>query len=297
MSQPHFVRPNQHHAFTLIELLVVISIISLLIALLLPALGKAREQSRAILCMSGLRQQGQAIHMYLNSNKESFMQGYSDSVFGGAAANPRLNPARSYAYPLVWEKYLPFKSSIFHCPSRTDSRSRVVSGMTVGEWWDTVDMVNGLNRHFPAPQADYQEAWRTIDYGANFYLITSFMGNASNYHRPPRKLYELLPNRIVLSESMNGTYEYGSCTITGRAGSACAWTIHGRSANTLNLDSSVFTATSDKKSMEDATPSSTLYSNFGPTGLTRDNVTGNRWTPKGEKRLASADDTLAPWIW
>ncbi|MBL4700175.1 MAG: prepilin-type N-terminal cleavage/methylation domain-containing protein [Phycisphaeraceae bacterium] len=50
--------------FTLIELLVVISIISLLIAILLPALGQAREAAKNMLCQSVQRSIGQATFNY-----------------------------------------------------------------------------------------------------------------------------------------------------------------------------------------------------------------------------------------
>jgi len=62
----------KRRGFTLIELLVVVAIIALLIAILLPSLGKARELSNRSVCAANLRGTSQSMNVYAADNADAY---------------------------------------------------------------------------------------------------------------------------------------------------------------------------------------------------------------------------------
>ena len=102
-------RPTLIGSFTLIELLVVISIIALLIALLLPALGVARETARASTCMSQLKNFGIATAVYANDNEGLF-------------------PFNNYTIEGPGRKLLPYLQTLecYVCPNDTNHKNPAI---------------------------------------------------------------------------------------------------------------------------------------------------------------------------
>lgn len=110
-------RRSYRIGFTLVELLVVIGIIALLISILLPALGAAREQSRRTQCVANLSYIAKAMASYSVENNEVFPQAANAGVTN--FLDPGPTPAR--ALPNVWFILRTYQGSsstlTFRCPT------------------------------------------------------------------------------------------------------------------------------------------------------------------------------------
>jgi len=117
--------------FTLVELLVVIGIISVLIAILLPALAKSRYEAVLIQCASNERQLGQMILMYANDNN-GFLPRF-DLLSGGGEANLSDllgGPNGFYSY---FHTIYKLPEAILYCPAgNTDTYNLLFNSFNSG---------------------------------------------------------------------------------------------------------------------------------------------------------------------
>ena len=115
-------KKNSKKAFTLVELLVVISIIALLLSILMPSLGKAREQAKKVVCSSQMRQWLIAVNTFASSN---------DDAIPYAAAEPASTVYAGWWY----DELAPYLSDKADTDVSDDIANEYYSSVVTNNWY------------------------------------------------------------------------------------------------------------------------------------------------------------------
>jgi len=188
-------------AFTLIELLVVIAVIAILIAILLPSLGKSKEAARTTVCLSGFRQLAAGWDMYSDANKDVMVPGRAPALANAADNVYEIGNGRKFRP--TWLARLGQYVGIygFGEPSDTDGRQDYVNRLyqcpVTADWNDernhcyaynylflgnSRQTATGRYHYYPARRARVQTFSGTI-------MAADSMGTAACFPESERRAY------------------------------------------------------------------------------------------------------------
>jgi prepilin-type N-terminal cleavage/methylation domain-containing protein/prepilin-type processing-associated H-X9-DG protein len=151
----HTAKPKAQ-GFTLIELLVVIAIIGILAAMLLPALGRAREKAKMARCVSNLHQLGLAMAMWWDDNDQHFMP----LAVGG------YNPTLTNSWPILLLPNVRNAQNVYQCPDNKyfiwDGGKMSALTMSYGyNYWALTEQETG-SEYSGAPLSSCSAAGKTL---------------------------------------------------------------------------------------------------------------------------------------
>jgi prepilin-type N-terminal cleavage/methylation domain-containing protein/prepilin-type processing-associated H-X9-DG protein len=247
--------------FTLVELLVVISIIAMLLAVLMPALSKARNIAKKTICLSYMRQSGIGLSSYQAANDGQIILCYKETV------NPRV-PSSQFVgcvmwwSALIWENYLQ-DNQVIYCPSfqlpsgykqkiytRKDLLKGIggaIKGGAYGDPWagaiGVIDTVQPALMAYPVwTKRDWQKPFKVSSYiktpGKTMALMDSIENGGDLYSSGVT--WEKWKSLSSAYADRRGSGEHSDCTVYSQGwGNGKVYGVssrHGWKTNTLYFD-------------------------------------------------------------
>lgn len=179
--------------FTLVELLVVIGVIAILLAMMFPVLGIARNSAKQAYCLGNMKQLALGFNLYANQYDGTIVPGR----FGGYTASGENGKVaywvgNGYKYRPRWYcqlgaavKMYPFKAP---SPLKEDDNTQLVDNDAFLCPADDMRMANGRN----------------FGYGYNFQFLGNSRGNqaGTDYVNYPVKIADITANTVCFADSM-----------------------------------------------------------------------------------------------
>ena len=203
--------------FTLLEMLVVIGIIALLVAIVFPAMSKARLRSQGVACLNHLREMGKAWDVYATENEETLVPARPNDPQPPAPADP--------------DAPKPPAPNQYHVGNGIKDRPRWPA--MLGPYMDTVafNMPNAQDQRQDYDADSYvcptEPTWRderNYAYGYNHLFLGNARYTLNQYHHYPIKRHRIkaMSGTVVFADSLGtaagfGTYKRGPYNNSGTA--------------------------------------------------------------------------------
>jgi prepilin-type N-terminal cleavage/methylation domain-containing protein/prepilin-type processing-associated H-X9-DG protein len=194
---------SRHRGFTLIELLVTISIISVLLTLLLPALGRSRDEARRIVCASNQKQ----IYLYAVAFQTDYGATLPSWYYAYRPEGPR--PGEAVNTGLYGDKYNLFPHMLIDLGYVPESYRVDVAGLSGSALYDRLK-THGARSLFVCPEGTFPtaEVWRVHE-ATDTKTLRTLMTAYNSYRKAPTA--QLQNRSLVTGYSINmdaGSYQF-----------------------------------------------------------------------------------------